>query len=126
VADIGRGAEGNSPQEARQVLNKKRARAFSVQFNLFDRQTLPAVLTAMNLTIALFGIAREIVGQSQLDLTLPPDTSVQQLLSQMQAQYPGLSQLSSLAVARNNEYAQGEDLLQERDEIALIPPVSGG
>lgn len=87
---------------------------------------MPAVLTAMNLTIALFGIAREIVGQSQLELTLPVDTSVQQLLSQLQEQYPGLSQLSSLAVARNNEYAQGEELLQERDEIALIPPVSGG
>ncbi|WP_303309850.1 molybdopterin converting factor subunit 1 [Hymenobacter sp. BT730] len=80
----------------------------------------------MNLTIALFGIAREIVGQSQLQLALPTGTSVQQLLRQLQEQYPGLTQLSSLAVARNNEYAQGEELLQERDEIALIPPVSGG
>ncbi len=80
----------------------------------------------MNLKIALFGIAKEIVGQSVLEVSAPEDQPVQQLLEQLRAQYPALGQLSSLAVAVNNEYAEDTQLLHERDEIALIPPVAGG
>lgn len=80
----------------------------------------------MNLTVALFGIAREIVGQSSLALTVPSGQSAAGLLADLRAQYPRLAELRSLAVAVNNEYAAGEVPLHERDEIALIPPVSGG
>lgn len=80
----------------------------------------------MNLKIALFGIAKEIVGQSVLEVNAPNDQPVQQLLEQLRTQYPALGQLSSLAVAVNNEYATDTQLLHERDEIALIPPVAGG
>ncbi|MBT9392054.1 molybdopterin converting factor subunit 1 [Hymenobacter sp. NST-14] len=80
----------------------------------------------MNLKIALFGIAREIVGQSVLEVSAPEGQSAQGLLHDLHARYPALAGLSSLAVAVNNEYAAADTLLQERDEIALIPPVSGG
>jgi molybdopterin synthase sulfur carrier subunit len=80
----------------------------------------------MNLTIALFGIAREMVGQSTLALEMPPEQSVGGLLAHLRTTYPALNELRSLAVAVNNEYAQPDDRLHERDEIALIPPVSGG
>lgn len=80
----------------------------------------------MNLKIALFGIAREIVGQSSLEVTAPEGQSVQALLAGLREQYPALGRLSSLAVAVNNEYAEEGVTLTERDEIALIPPVSGG
>ncbi|GAB3302391.1 MoaD/ThiS family protein [Hymenobacter tenuis] len=80
----------------------------------------------MNLKIALFGIAREIVGRSSLEVSAPEGQSVQALLASLQEQYPGLGRLSSLAVAVNNEYAPADAALSERDEIALIPPVSGG
>ncbi|WP_242434593.1 MoaD/ThiS family protein [Hymenobacter amundsenii] len=82
--------------------------------------------TPMNLKIALFGIAREIVGQSTLDVAAPEGQSAQGLLLALHAQYPALAGLTSLAVAVNNEYAADDTLLHERDEIALIPPVSGG
>jgi molybdopterin converting factor subunit 1 len=80
----------------------------------------------MNLTIALFGIAREIVGTSSLSLSSPAEQSVAGLLAELHTRYPALAGLRSLAVAVNNEYAAGEVTLHERDEIALIPPVSGG
>ncbi|SNR51635.1 MULTISPECIES: MoaD/ThiS family protein [Hymenobacter] len=80
----------------------------------------------MNLKIALFGIAREIVGQSSLEVSAPEGQSVQGLLEGLREQYPALGRLSSLAVAVNNEYAPDDVALSERDEIALIPPVSGG
>jgi molybdopterin converting factor subunit 1 len=80
----------------------------------------------MNLKIALFGIAKEIVGQSVLEVAAPEGQEVQQLLEELRGQYPALRQLSSLAVAVNNEYAEDSQPLHERDEIALIPPVAGG
>ena len=80
----------------------------------------------MKIEIALFGIAREIVGQSSLTLTAPAGQSVAGLLAELQQQYPALAELRSLAVAVNNDYATADTALHERDEIALIPPVSGG
>ncbi|MBC6610430.1 MoaD/ThiS family protein [Hymenobacter sp. BT507] len=80
----------------------------------------------MKLTIALFGITREIVGRPTLELTTPDGHSVQNLLAELRQQYPALGKLSSLAVAVNNDYATDDTALHERDEIALIPPVSGG
>ncbi|UOQ73100.1 MoaD/ThiS family protein [Hymenobacter cellulosilyticus] len=80
----------------------------------------------MKLKIALFGIAKEIVGSSSLDLDTPATQSVAGLMGQLRTQYPALSELSSLAIAVNSEYAADEYQLQERDEVALIPPVSGG
>jgi molybdopterin converting factor subunit 1 len=80
----------------------------------------------MKLTIALFGITRDIVGAPQLELDVPAGQSVQQLLTGLHQSFPALGQLRSLAVAVNNEYAEPGLPLQERDEIALIPPVSGG
>ncbi|AHJ99648.1 MoaD/ThiS family protein [Hymenobacter swuensis] len=80
----------------------------------------------MNLKIALFGIAREIVGDSTLEVSAPEGQSAQGLLHDLHVRYPELARLTSLAVAVNNEYAADDTPLQERDEIALIPPVSGG
>ncbi len=80
----------------------------------------------MEITLALFGIAREIVGHSTLRLDTPADQSVGGLLTHLRATYPALAELRSLALAVNNEYAHPEQRLHERDEVALIPPVSGG
>ncbi|SDY21417.1 molybdopterin converting factor subunit 1 [Hymenobacter psychrophilus] len=80
----------------------------------------------MRLNIALFGVAREIVGQSSLEIETAAGQSAQGLLAELHARYPALANLSSLAVAVNNEYAADDTPLHERDEIALIPPVSGG
>jgi molybdopterin converting factor subunit 1 len=80
----------------------------------------------MKINVALFGIAREIVGLPSLELTVPAGQSAAGLLADLRTQYPALAGLRSLAVAVNNEYATGDVPLHERDEIALIPPVSGG
>ena len=80
----------------------------------------------MSLSIALYGITRDIVGASSLELPAPAPTTVGELLTEMRRQYPALGELRSCAVAVNNEYADNELALSEKDEIALIPPVAGG
>ena len=78
--------------------------------------------------VLLFGIAKDIVGQSQLQFSelnkLP--TSVLELKQMISERYPEFENLSSLAVAVNSEYAEDNVSLNGDEEIAIIPPVSGG
>ncbi|TDQ31399.1 MoaD/ThiS family protein [Zeaxanthinibacter enoshimensis] len=81
------------------------------------------------MTVLLFGITRDIVGTGALEM--PADKvrdmlTVGDLRSYMEDSYPALRNLSSLMVAVNNSYAEDDIKLDNFDEIALIPPVSGG
>ena len=80
----------------------------------------------MSLKISLFGITRDIVGTSMIELPAPAPTTVGALLEELRKQYPALGELRSCAVAVNNEYAAHDLALHTTDEIALIPPVAGG
>ena len=80
----------------------------------------------MSLKIALFGLTREIVGPSVIELPAPAPATVGALLDELRKQYPALGELRSCAVAVNNEYASNDQALHTVDKIALIPPVAGG
>ena len=80
----------------------------------------------MKLNLLLFGITRDIMGESPLTYEVPPGTTTSQLMDQLQQRYPALNDLRSVLLAVNNAYGQSEQILNENDEIALIPPVSGG
>jgi molybdopterin converting factor subunit 1 len=78
------------------------------------------------LTVLLFGITRDLVGQSRLSVPLADGGRVADLLTLLHDQYPALAGIKSVLVAVNSEYADPDTLLMPSDEIALIPPVSGG
>ena len=80
----------------------------------------------MDVNILLFGITKDLVGKQRLLLELPDKTTVGDFKRILQDNYPKLVELNSLAIAVNSEYAQDNVLLSNNDEIALIPPVSGG
>jgi molybdopterin converting factor subunit 1 len=80
----------------------------------------------MNIVLKSFGICREIIGSSEQNLVLEQKISVRQFLDSLKDKFPPLADLSSILIAVNNEYADSEMLLTDRDEVALIPPVSGG
>ncbi len=80
----------------------------------------------MTLDILAFGIAKDIFGGSSISLELTNDATVYNLKYMLEQQYPKLKQLASYMIAVNNEYALPGDTVHERDEIAIIPPVSGG
>ncbi len=80
----------------------------------------------MEVQILAFGIAKDIVGSRQFSLKIKEGGNVTQLKEKLFEQFPDLAKLTSLLIAVNNEYGNPEQALQERDEIALIPPVSGG
>jgi len=80
----------------------------------------------MEINVLAFGIAKDILGGSAIKVPLTNDSTVSNLKFSLEQQYPKLKQLRSYMVAVNNEYALDEDTIHERDEIAIIPPVSGG
>ena len=79
----------------------------------------------MKLTIKTFGIARDIMGGKEVAVEISGH-SVQELRAKLISQYPKLENLRSLFIAVNQHYSEDSTMLQETDEIALIPPVSGG
>ncbi len=79
----------------------------------------------MKLKIKPFGISRDILGGREMEFQLAGN-SVGDLRKALYGQFPKLADLNSLFIAVNLEYADDATALTETDEIALIPPVSGG
>ena len=75
--------------------------------------------------VKAFGITKDILGGRENVVEIEGQT-VADLRQQLQEKYPQLSGLRSLMIAVNNNYAEDETAISEADEIALIPPVSGG
>jgi molybdopterin synthase sulfur carrier subunit len=79
----------------------------------------------MKFTIKSYGIAKDILGERNVVIETGANT-VGELRSWLTARYPSLTELRSLFIAVNQNYAADEVALKESDEIVLIPPVSGG
>lgn len=75
--------------------------------------------------IKAFGITRDILGSREIDFPLD-GTTVGALRQQLTVNYPKLKGLKALMIAVNHVYAEDTLEIRETDEIALIPPVSGG
>jgi molybdopterin synthase catalytic subunit len=82
----------------------------------------------MKLTIRLFAGLAETIGHTHISLTVEQtQISVEQLKQILIQQYPNAVQTISISfIAKNQAYASGEEEVGEEDELALIPPVSGG
>ena len=83
----------------------------------------------MKVTILYFAVSREAVGKSQDDVELADDCTSHSLLQLLTATYPRLeSVMKSCVFAINQEYVPlSENMaLKDGDEIAIIPPLSGG
>ncbi len=80
----------------------------------------------MKIKILAFGIAKDITGSRFLDFELAERANVGELRTALAKRFPALLDLSALQLAVNCEYAHNDVLLNENDEVALIPPVAGG
>jgi MoaE-MoaD fusion protein len=76
----------------------------------------------MEVTVRLFAILRERAGSSELVLELPDGARVRDAIDSL----AGLAEGIPLVMAVNREYASEDTALDAGDELALIPPVSGG
>lgn len=75
--------------------------------------------------IKTFGVARDMMGGKEVVVKVA-GSDVASLRRALMTNYPALEKLRSLFIAVNQQYAEDNQSINETDEIALIPPVSGG
>jgi molybdopterin converting factor subunit 1 len=81
----------------------------------------------MFVTIRLFARLREIAGTGELKRELPAGATTQTVWDSLAREFPGFAGYrSSVSCAVNEEYAAFTTTLKEGDEVAFLPPVSGG
>jgi MoaE-MoaD fusion protein len=80
----------------------------------------------MNVRVVLFAKPRELVGQPNVELALPAGATAADAWSQLSTRYDLGPLPRSFRCAVNSEYAGWNDPLKDGDELAVIPPVSGG
>jgi len=77
--------------------------------------------------VLAFARVREIAGTSEHERAVGPAATVRELWADLVNEMPGLADFSSsIRFARNGQIVDADSPLQEGDEIALLPPVSGG
>ena len=81
----------------------------------------------MLVTLRLFARLREISGKSELHLEVPDGADARTVWNGLAQEYPGLVPYAgSVSCAVNEEYARLTTRLKDGDEVAFLPPVSGG
>ena len=87
----------------------------------------PIVFVGMpTVRVLLFASYAEAVGTSSLELDVPPAARVRDVLEAVRGRAVSRALPPAPLVAVNESYASLDDLVQERDEVAIIPPVAGG
>lgn len=80
----------------------------------------------MRIDVRLFASYREAVGVGRFDLELPTGATVRDAVASIVERHPILTTGTRIVMARNREYVDADAALADGDELALIPPVSGG
>lgn len=81
----------------------------------------------MRVTVRLFARLRDITGASELPREVGPDATIRTVWTQLVNEFPDLGRYErSISSAVNADYARMDDRVRDGDEIAFLPPVSGG
>lgn len=81
----------------------------------------------MKVRLLLFAVLREIVGREEVELEVATATTVGEVVEKLIAENPQIAAMADvIQVAINQEFAERNTELEPGDEIALLPPLSGG
>jgi molybdopterin converting factor subunit 1 len=81
----------------------------------------------MRVTVRLFARLREIAGHTELARDVEPGATIGTVWRQLTREYPGFEPYArSISSAVNADYARMDTELRDGDEVAFLPPVSGG
>src|ERR1035441_10397918 len=81
----------------------------------------------MHVRVLFFGMLRDIVGMSREEVEFPEGADLHSVFASYASRFPRLGDLArSIVVARNQEFAHPAAKLADGDEVAFLPPVSGG
>ena len=88
---------------------------------------MPAVSTTVSVRVLFFGRLRELSGISEEQSTVPQGSTLADVFAVYSKRFPNLDGFrNSLVASRNQEFASWDTPVAAGDEIAFLPPVSGG
>lgn len=88
---------------------------------------VPPVSQTVRVKVLFFGRLKDVVGQSEQSLDLNDASTIEQLFALYSQRIPELARYrSSVVASRNREFAAWDTPLHSGDEVAFLPPVSGG
>ena len=88
---------------------------------------VPPVSQTVRVKVLFFGRLKDVVAQSEESLDLNDVSTIEQLFAFYSERIPELAKYrSSVVASRNQEFAAWDTLLHSGDEVAFLPPVSGG
>ena len=79
----------------------------------------------MKANVLFFGATRDAVGESEIEISLAENAKANEAFNEIVARFPQLKQ-HSLLFAVNQEYANGDEIIKNGDELAIFTAVSGG
>ena len=83
--------------------------------------------TIIRITVLYFANVKDITGVKKETMNLTPDTSIKKLLTNISSKYPAIkSMLDVVKISVNYKMMEMNTILNDGDEVALLPPVSGG
>ncbi|MEM4160486.1 MAG: molybdopterin converting factor subunit 1 [Thermoplasmata archaeon] len=80
----------------------------------------------MRVKIRYFAGLRDITGKETEIVEVKDKARIKEILEILYKKYPEMLKSADIIVARNRQYAEENEVVAEGDEIALLPPVSGG
>src|SRR5579871_1156167 len=81
----------------------------------------------MRVKVLFFGMLKDIVGTGEDQLTVAEGAQLKGIFEHYAGRFPRLSEMaSSIVLARNHEFSDASTQVGEGDEVAFLPPVSGG
>ncbi len=84
-------------------------------------------LLVMRVRVLFFGRLKDLVGRSSEEIEVPAGARVETVFERYASEFPKVRAMaSSIAVARNEEFVDFSTALGDNDEVAFMPPVSGG
>ena len=88
---------------------------------------MPSVSQTVRVKVLFFGRLKDAVGQAEESLDISDASTIEQLFALYVQRIPELAKYrSSLVASRNQEFAAWDTPIHPGDEVAFLPPVSGG
>ena len=93
-----------------------------------DHQPIKLIFlgNTMKIKIKIFGQHKEDLNKSELVINSKNNLTINDLIELLKIKEPNFSKFKSYAIAVNLNYENSDYMLKENDEVAIIPPVSGG